>query len=151
MTDRKWQSTAAGRHLAGRKSKNTAPELALRRALHSRGWRYRIHKRIAPGCTPDIVFVNRRVAIFCDGDWWHKCPIHGRKMPFTGPNAALWEAKFQRIRERDQRSTALAEEAGYKVLRVWECQVRDDLPGTVDLVEQTLVSRPPSGSHQSAH
>lgn len=121
-----WLSTGAGAHLRGRRNVDTAPELLLRRALHSLGARYRLHRNVAPGCTPDIVLPGRRLAVFVDGDYWHSCPVHGRKTPFTGPNADLWTAKMQRNRDRDQRSTALAREAGWTVVRVWECSIRHD-------------------------
>jgi DNA mismatch endonuclease (patch repair protein) len=67
-----------------------------------------------------------RLAIFVDGCYWHSCPVHGRKTPFTGPNAALWEEKMRCNRERDVRSTALAEEQGWRVVRLWECEVSAD-------------------------
>ena len=98
----KWVSTSSGRHLAGRKKKDTAPEVALRKALHAAGARFRLHRQLAKGCTPDIVMPGRRLAIFVDGCFWHGCPRHGRKTPFTGPNAELWEQKMQRNAERDQ-------------------------------------------------
>jgi DNA mismatch endonuclease, patch repair protein len=125
MTDR-WTSTAAGRHLSGRRKVNTEPEVALRRALHRSGARFRLHVQLAKGCTPDILLPGRRVAIFVDGCWWHSCPRHGRRTPFTGPNAHLWSEKMRRNRERDVRSTALAQGLGWTVVRVWECEVRDD-------------------------
>ncbi|MBX6723827.1 MAG: very short patch repair endonuclease [Dactylosporangium sp.] len=98
----------------------------LRRALHRLGARFRLHRTLAPGCTPDIVLPARRIAIFVDGDYWHSCPIHGRRKPFAGPNAVLWEQKMRRNRDRDRRSTELARAAGWTVVRVWECSVRDD-------------------------
>lgn len=67
--------------------------------------------------------------MFVDGCFWHSCPIHGRQIPWSGPNAALWEEKMRRNRDRDRRSTALAEEAGWIVVRKWECEVRDDPTG----------------------
>ena len=119
-----WVSTQAGQHLAGRKKRDTTPEVELRRALHAAGGRFRVQRQLAKGCTPDIVMPGRRLAIFVDGCFWHGCPEHGRKAPWTGPNAALWEEKMRRNRERDARSTSLAEEAGWRVVRLWECEVR---------------------------
>jgi DNA mismatch endonuclease (patch repair protein) len=120
-----WVSTSSGRHLAGRKKKDTAPEVALRKALHAAGARFRLQRQLAKGCTPDIVLPGRRVAVFVDGCFWHGCPRHGRKTPFTGPNALLWEEKMTRNAERDRRSSALAEDLGWQVTRVWECAVRE--------------------------
>lgn len=98
----------------------------LRKALHAAGVRFRLHRRIAHGCTPDVVLPGRRLAVFVDGDYWHSCPAHGRQTPFTGPNASLWEAKMERNRQRDLRATSLAEDAGWTVVRLWECAVRAD-------------------------
>ena len=67
-----------------------------------------------------------RLAVFVDGCWWHSCPVHGRKTPFTGPNAALWEAKMARNRERDLYSTTTAQSLGWTVVRVWECEINAD-------------------------
>lgn len=121
-----WVSTPQGAHLRARRSRDTAPELLLRRAVHALGLRFRLQRRLAPGCRPDLLLVGRRVAVFVDGCFWHGCPVHGRTRPWTGPNAVLWEQKMARNKERDVRSTALAEQAGYRVLRVWECEVRAD-------------------------
>ena len=121
-----WVSTRAGAHLVGRRKTNTAPEVLLRKALHARGARFRLHRTLAPACTPDIVLPGRRVAVFVDGDYWHSCPQHGRRTPFTGPNAALWEAKLQRTKERDLAATATAQQLGWTVVRLWECQIRAD-------------------------
>jgi DNA mismatch endonuclease (patch repair protein) len=121
-----WTSTREGRHLAGRHRVNTGPELLLRRALHAAGGRFRLHRRLASRCTPDLVLPGRRLAVFVDGCWWHSCPVHGRKTPFTGPNAALWEAKMSRNRERDACATETAEGLGWTVVRVWECEVNAD-------------------------
>jgi DNA mismatch endonuclease, patch repair protein len=121
-----WTSTQAGRHLSGRSSRNTAPELALRRALHGKGLRFRLHRTLERGCTPDILLPRHRIAVFVDGCWWHQCPEHGRKTPFSGPNADLWQEKFRRNQERDKRSTSLAQEHGFKVIRLWECEVMAD-------------------------
>jgi len=78
---------------------------------------------LAAGCTPDIVLPGSRVAVFVDGCWWHSCPVHGRKTPFTGPNAELWEAKMARNHERDKFATTTAESLGWTVIRLWECEI----------------------------
>jgi DNA mismatch endonuclease (patch repair protein) len=121
-----WTSTREGRHLAGRRKSNTEPELLVRSALHAMGIRFRLHRRLAIRCTPDIVLPSRRVAVFVDGCWWHSCPVHGRKTPFTGPNAELWEAKMARNRENDKYATLTAEGLGWIVVRLWECEIRGD-------------------------
>jgi DNA mismatch endonuclease (patch repair protein) len=80
---------------------------------------------------------GRNLAIFVDGCFWHGCPAHGRNRPWTGPNAALWEEKMRRNAERDSRATALAQEAGWDVVRIWECAVRDDAHS----IAEALVAR----------
>ncbi|WP_299444945.1 very short patch repair endonuclease [uncultured Phycicoccus sp.] len=122
----RWVSTKAGAHLAGRRKVNTAPEVLLRQAVHSAGGRFRLHRQIAKGCTPDFVLPSRHIAVFVDGCFWHGCPEHGRKTPWAGPNAELWADKMRRNAERDRRSTQLAQDHGWCVVRVWECQVRRD-------------------------
>jgi DNA mismatch endonuclease, patch repair protein len=120
-----WVSTKAGAHLRGRRKQDTAPELLLRSVLHAQGLRFRLHRRITTGCTPDIVLPRFRVAVFVDGCFWHGCPTHGRSS-FSGPNTDLWTEKMRRNKERDKRSTQLATDAGWTVVRVWECEVVDD-------------------------
>jgi DNA mismatch endonuclease (patch repair protein) len=129
-----WTSTSAGAHLAGRRKESTAPEVILRRAVHAAGGRFRLHPRLAEGCTPDFVLPGRKVAVFVDGCFWHGCPEHGRKKPWTGPNAELWRQKMRRNAERDIRSTRLAEENGWQVVRVWECQVHRDAGAAVNSI-----------------
>lgn len=124
-----WVSTSLGRHLAGRKKTDTKPEVELRRALYRAGARFRLHRQLTKGCTPDIVMPGRGLAVFVDGCFWHGCPTHGRKTPWTGPNAPLWEEKMRRNRVRDERSTNLAQEAGWRVERIWECEIREDPDG----------------------
>jgi DNA mismatch endonuclease (patch repair protein) len=120
-----WQSTEAGRHLSGRSSKNTLPEVSLGSALHRLGLRYRKHVRLAKGCTPDLVLARHRLAVFTDGCYWHQCPEHGRT-EFNGPNAELWREKMARNKARDLRAIEIANGLGYTVVRVWECAVMRD-------------------------
>ena len=117
-----WITTDKGRHLRGRVRTGTQPELALRRALFARGWRFRVNHLITPGCRPDVAFTRLRIAVFVDGCFWHSCPEHGRSA-FDGPNAALWEAKMIRNAAADARANREAGEHGWRVFRTWECQV----------------------------
>lgn len=99
---------------------DTAPELLLRSALHARGLRYRkdrLLKVAGRRVRPDLVFGPSRVAVFVDGCFWHRCPIHS-----THPkaNAEYWQAKFNRNVERDRADDAALEAAGWAVVRVWE-------------------------------
>ena len=98
---------------------DTAPELALRRELHRRGRRFRKHVRPLAGlrCTADVVFTSARVAVFVDGCFWHRCPLHG-----TAParNGDWWAAKLDANVARDRRNDAALAAAGWRVVRVWE-------------------------------
>lgn len=108
--------------------RNTKPELRLRRALHARGLRFRVSVGALPG-SPDVVFTRAKIAVFVDGCYWHKCPLHG-----TDPkhNADWWQAKLQSNVERDQRQSAELEAAGWAVQRFWE---HEDPQAVADTVE----------------
>lgn len=121
-----WVATSRSEHLKRRPRQDTAPELMLRRSLHRLGARFRLHRKIAKGCTADIVLPSRKLAVFVDGDYWHCCPVHGKYGSITGPNATLWTEKFRRNRERDALATEKARAAGWRVVRVRECSIRHD-------------------------
>src|SRR5882672_9435689 len=104
------------------KSKDTAPELLVRSLAHRMGYRFRLHRKDLPG-RPDLVFPGRRKAIFVHGCFWHghDCE-HGLRRPKT--NVAFWEAKARDNRARDARKETKLSDTGWKVLVVWECQVK---------------------------
>lgn len=105
---------------------NTAPELLLRKALWALGARYRLHPSDLPG-KPDLVFRSRRVAVFCDGDFWHGRNWEERRRRLErGSNAEYWTAKIQRNRARDAEVDAQLREMGWRVVRVWESDIRRD-------------------------
>lgn len=128
-----WVSTTAGQHLRGRPTRNTRAEVRLRSALHRRGARFRLHREVVKGCTPDFVLPRRRVAVFVDGCFWHGCPQHGRTT-FRGPNAEKWAEKMRTNRRRDQRANKAASAAGWFVVRIWECEVKRDVEAAAELV-----------------
>lgn len=115
-------ATDRSRHLTSRVSKDTVPEILLRRALHAAGARFRLQRRLGPGCTADMVLPGRRLAVFVDGCFWHGCPEHGRST-WSGPNADLWASKMLRNAERDRRATEAARGLGWTVVRVWEHEI----------------------------
>ena len=127
MGGENWVSRPSSRHLRGRRTTDTEPEILLRRALHAAGFRYRLHVKLAAACTPDIVLPKYRMAVFVDGDFWHGCPQHARRSEVRGPNENLWRQKVERNRERDRRAVELAEGLGWKAVRVWECEIRNDV------------------------
>jgi len=102
--------------------KNTEPEVLLRSALRSMGLRgYRLHWPSAPG-RPDVAFPGRKVAVFVNGCFWHRCPHCGQALPKS--HTDFWQRKFQLNQERDQRKRQELEETGWTVLVLWECEVR---------------------------
>lgn len=121
-----WVSTEKGGHLRGRRVRDTAPEVALRRAVHRLGLRFRLQRRLVPRCTVDFVLPRYGVAVFVDGCFWHGCPVHGPTV-FRGPNAPLWTKKIETNKARDRRNTEAIEAAGWTVIRIWECRIRADV------------------------
>ena len=129
------------------KSRDTAPELAVRRLAHALGYRYRLHRRDLPG-TPDLVFPSRRKVVFVHGCFWHghDCP-RGDRMPKT--NADYWTAKIARNRERYERQQAELRLDGWRVLTVWECETRerDELAARLrSFLDGAPAPTPPGGS-----
>jgi DNA mismatch endonuclease (patch repair protein) len=105
--------------MRGNRKRDTKPEIALRRALHARGLRYRVAARplTEKPWTADIVFSRARVAVFVDGCYWHGCPEHYAE-PRT--NAAYWVPKIERNRARDLIVDQDLAAAGWTSLRIWE-------------------------------
>lgn len=113
---------ARSARMATIKSRNTRPEMVVRRALTGMGLRYRLHRRDIPG-TPDIAFVGRRRAIFVNGCWWHghKCRL-GDRPPKS--NQEFWASKIAKNVERDRAVLERLAAEGWAVLTIWECEVR---------------------------
>lgn len=101
--------------------RNTAPEMALRKALTTRGLRYRLHRRDLPG-TPDIAFIGARVAVFVDGCFWHACPEH---IVMPKANSGWWKSKLDANRDRDFRNDQALIAAGWLPVHVWEHEEPD--------------------------
>lgn len=131
---------ATRRKLSAQSSRDTKPELLLRRELHSRGLRYRVDESPLgemPRRRADIVFGPSRVAVFVDGCFWHLCPQHGR-VPKN--NREWWERKLNRNVRRDLDTTARLQDAGWLVLRFWE---HDDVQDAADQVQTAVETRRP--------
>ncbi|OYX32513.1 MAG: very short patch repair endonuclease [Caulobacterales bacterium 32-69-10] len=105
------------------RSKDTAPELAVRRLLHRMGYRFRLHAGDLKG-KPDVVFRRRRAVIFVHGCYWHghDCRVAGKP---AQSNTGYWGPKIQRTRERDESTRAALEAAGWRVLIIRECEGAD--------------------------
>ena len=113
---------------------NTSPEKVLRSELHRRGRRFRLHRRPVDGLRreADLVFTRQRVAVFVDGCFWHQCPRHGT---IPKSNSEWWRRKFERTRARDSDTDRQLEEAGWKVIRIWE---HEAISAAADLIERVL-------------
>jgi DNA mismatch endonuclease, patch repair protein len=109
---------------------DTAPELALRRAVHARGLRYQKHVAPVAGlrCKADLLFSAARVAVFVDGCFWHRCPQHG-ELPKA--NRAWWKDKLARTWDRDRANDFALDAAGWTVVRVWEHEAPDEAAARV--------------------
>jgi DNA mismatch endonuclease (patch repair protein) len=112
-------SEAALRRMQSVKPRDTAPEKALRLAIHRKGLRYRTDTKPLKELNrrADIIFRSIKVAIFVDGCFWHGCPIHGTQ---AKANAEFWGFKIKQNQERDEDTNKHLEKAGWKVIRVWE-------------------------------
>lgn len=117
-------ATVRSRMMAQIRSKNTAPEMTVRKFLHARGFRYRLHANNLPG-SPDLVLPKHRAAVFVHGCFWHR---HLSCKYATNPasNVDRWTLKFQANKNRDARNEAALLAAGWRVIIVWECDLRRD-------------------------
>ncbi len=119
MTD-KLSPEARSANMARIRGRDTGPEIAVRKALHAAGFRFRLHRRDLPG-KPDIVLPKHRTAVFVHGCFWHRhegC----RNATSPGTRTEFWQAKFAANVARDARNTAALEAAGWKVVVIWECE-----------------------------
>ena len=107
------------------RGRDTRPELVVRRLLHGMGFRYRLHAKELPG-RPDIVFRGRRLAIFVQGCFWHRHPDPECRLARL-PKSRLdfWLPKLEGNRARDIANVERLESAGWRVLLVWECELKD--------------------------
>lgn len=128
------------RMMAGIKGKDTKPELVLRRALHSRGFRYRLHTKNLPG-RPDLVFPKHHAIVFVHGCFWHRhegC----RYTTIPSTRQEFWQAKFTANVARDEAVRDKLLEGGWRIATVWECALRkpDQINVTTDLLSAWLRS-----------
>lgn len=107
--------------MAGIRGKNTRPEMILRRGLHGRGFRFRLHDKRLPG-SPDLVFPGRRAVIFVHGCFWHGHDCHLFRLP--GTRKEFWRAKIEGNVIRDAAAEDALVTAGWRVLTIWECALK---------------------------
>jgi DNA mismatch endonuclease, patch repair protein len=118
-------STDRSENMRRIKSKGMLPELSVRRAAHGMGYRFRLHRRDLPG-TPDLVFAGKKKAVFVHGCFWHGHDDPACRRSHTPrSNEAYWRPKLSRNKDRDEANTAALERAGWSVLVIWECEIRD--------------------------
>ena len=115
-------SEAVSRSMKGNVAKGTKPEVMFRQALREAGLSgYRLNWKKAPG-RPDISYPGRKIAIFINGCYWHRCPFCKPSTPKR--NVDYWTWKFERNKERDKRKKRDLKRAGWKVFVFWECQIK---------------------------
>jgi DNA mismatch endonuclease (patch repair protein) len=102
------------------RSRDTKPELCVRRYLHSLGFRFRLHQKDLPG-RPDLVLPKYRAVVFVQGCFWHGHHCQKGRVPAT--RGAFWKAKFEGNKTRDARNTRALRAAGWRVFTIWECEL----------------------------
>lgn len=127
-------SEARSRNMSLIRAKDTKPELLVRKALFKLGFRYRIHP-LLPG-KPDITFPSRKIAVFIHGCFWHG---HGCKVDHSPKsNIDFWESKTTRNRKRDLVNEDKLTKLDWKIMIIWECEVRENLNKVVELIKIQL-------------
>lgn len=117
------------------KGKNTKPELIIRKLLWKNGLRgYRLHWKIAG--RPDIAFVSKKLAIFVNGCYWHRCPNCHPNIPKS--NTAFWTNKFAKNVERDKRKIESLKLKNWNVLTLWECEIKENPDQQIAKVKSCL-------------
>lgn len=125
------------RMMASIRGKNTSPELAVRSALHHRGYRFRLHRRDLPG-RPDIVLPKYKAVIFVNGCFWHGHCCHLFKWPKT--RESFWRGKILSNKKRDKKNIEELLQEGWRVCVIWECSIRKRSEMDFDEVVNSIAS-----------
>lgn len=129
------------RMMSGIRGSDTQPELAVRKVLHARGFRYRLHGKSLPG-KPDLVFPKYNAVIFVHGCFWHMHQCHLFKWPST--RTEFWKEKISANHERDQKTIQALRQDGWRVLVIWECVLKGkfkmELSSLINEIEKWLLS-----------
>lgn len=113
------------------KSKNTSIELLVRKKLYSLGYRFRVNYKLLPG-KPDIVFTKRQIAIFIHGCFWHGHEIGCRYSHIPQSRQEYWNNKISKTKQRDGAHIKELSENGWKVIIIWECEIKTKFDDTID-------------------
>ena len=127
------------RNMRSNKSKDTKPELLLRRELLSRGMRYRKNCKELPG-KPDIAFIKAKIAVFVDGKMWHGYDWEHQKNDFKS-NRDFWIPKIESNIERDKKVTQELTVHGWQVIRFWDFEIKKDIESCIDRIEKAYLDR----------
>ncbi len=123
------------------KRKDTKPELILRKALRENGMSgYRLQWKV-PG-RPDICYPGRKIAVFVNGCFWHRCPKCNLGLPKS--NVDFWKTKFEKNVARDDRNYKALEEEGWRVVVIWECEIKKDLTSAIGRIRNCLEDAEPA-------
>ena len=117
--------------MSGIRAKNTKPEIKVRQFIFSKGFRYRIHKKIH-GIKPDIVMKKWNICIFINGCYWHRhenCKLTS----FPKTNRDFWEKKFEQNIKRDKKNIEILQKNGWRVGVIWECSIRNETIFSADI------------------
>jgi len=133
------KSELTSRVMSANVGKNTKPELLLRKALRKIGLPgYRLHWKKAPG-RPDIVYPGRKIAIFVNGCYWHRCPHCA--LPLPKSHTEFWANKFRVNEERDAEKIRLLKADGWKTIVFWECEIKKDEMECAKIVKNSIPSK----------
>tara|TARA_B100000214_G_C23960554_1_gene625020 strand:- start:858 stop:1226 length:369 start_codon:yes stop_codon:yes gene_type:complete len=122
--------------MSSNKAKNTKPELKLRKALYADGIRgYRLNWKKVPG-KPDIAFPGRKIGIFINGCYWHRCPYCELSLPKT--NTDFWKKKFEKNIKRDKKKEKELLDLGWTVLVFWECKIKTNIKDCINKIKFNL-------------
>ncbi len=127
------------RNMKSNKSKDTKPEILLRKELWRRGLHYRKNYKLLEG-KPDIVFLSAKIAVFVDGKMWHGYDWANQKNDFKS-NREFWIPKIERNMERDYEVNITLIESEWAVLRFWDFEIRKDIKGCADKIERAYINR----------
>lgn len=141
MSSKKRDPAVTHKIMSAVKSKDTRPELKLRKALWKEGLRYRVNYKRLPG-KPDIVFTKLKVVVFCDGDFWHghNWAIRGQSslQEELAGYSQYWKDKILRNIERDEENNIALRAQGWTVIRIWESDIKNNLDRCVETIKEAL-------------